>query len=60
MGRIGRQKMKEKTLYYCEFCGTAYASKTDAQKCEEFHKVPKKIVKKDCVFKPIHVGQDRK
>ena len=48
--------MKEKVLYYCEKCGTAYASKKDAIACEAFHKTPKKIVTKNNAFKPKNVG----
>lgn len=48
--------MKERTLYYCDYCGTAYASKIDAIECEKFHKTPKRIIRKDCVFKPKKVG----
>ena len=29
--------MKEVKLYQCEVCGTQYASKENAKKCEEFH-----------------------
>ena len=29
--------MKEVKLYQCEVCGTQYASKVNATKCEEFH-----------------------
>lgn len=35
--------MKQISLYVCEKCGTQYAEKTDAQKCEKNHKHPKEI-----------------
>ena len=48
--------MKEKVLYYCEYCGTAYADKKKAMECENFHRVPKKIVRNGCDYKPKNVG----
>lgn len=35
--------MKQIALYVCEHCGTQYAEKADAQKCEKNHKQPKEV-----------------
>ena len=35
--------MKELKLYQCEHCHTQYAKEADALKCEEYHKIPKKV-----------------
>lgn len=35
--------MKEKKLYVCEHCGTAYNSKAQCGKCEKNHKKVKRL-----------------
>lgn len=44
--------MKETTLYVCEICGTNYAMRSSAEKCEKGHKKPKKI--DCCKYIPIN------
>ena len=41
--------MREVKRYRCEICGTEYASKTDAEKCEEIHIKPIAV---EYVYKP--------
>ena len=53
--------MKKKELYVCEVCNTSYASKHDAQKCEENHVGIKSIV--SCKYLPFnsdHTGCPQK
>lgn len=38
-------EMKEKKLYVCEHCGTAYNSKEQCRKCEGNHKKVKRLDK---------------
>lgn len=37
--------MKELTKYKCDYCGTEYKNKSDAQQCESNHKVDAQISK---------------
>ena len=36
--------MKEQKIYICELCNTQYKEKSEAVKCENGHKTPKKIL----------------
>lgn len=36
--------MIEKKKYVCEICGTEYADVNKCEKCEQGHKIPKKII----------------
>lgn len=36
-------EMKEKKLYVCEHCGTAYNSKEQCERCEKNHKKVKHL-----------------
>ena len=36
-------EMKEKKLYVCEHCGTAYNSKAQCERCEKNHKKVKRL-----------------
>ena len=39
--------MKELKLYQCEICGTRYADKNEAKKCEKYHVKDFEVVKPD-------------
>lgn len=49
--------MKERMVYTCEYCGTDYKNKEDADACEKGHVTPKKILKpKYCSIKNDATG----
>ena len=45
--------MKELKLYQCEVCGTQYADKNEAKKCEEYH--TKDLEISDCKYSGMNV-----
>ena len=49
--------MKELKLYQCELCGTKYADKNEAKKCEEFH--VKDLEVSDCKYHGMNVCADK-
>ena len=49
--------MKELKLYQCELCGTRYADKNEAKKCEEYHAKDLKI--SGCRYNGMNVNGDR-
>ena len=46
--------MKELKLYQCEICGTRYADKNEAKKCEKYHVKDFEVVKPD--YRGMNVG----
>ncbi len=48
--------MKQIKLYVCELCGTQFANKADAEKCEKFHRFPKLVTPGS--FKPFTMNGD--
>ena len=49
--------MKELKLYQCELCGTQYADRNQAKKCEEYHAKDIEIVK--CIYCGMNKCEDR-
>lgn len=51
----GKHKMKVKTLYECEICGTPYKDESKCKECESSHKKIKKI--HTAQYQSYHVNQ---
>ena len=49
--------MKELKLYQCELCGTKYADRNQAKKCERYHTKDIEIVK--CKYRGMNECEDR-
>jgi uncharacterized lipoprotein NlpE involved in copper resistance len=47
--------MKELKRYVCEYCGTEYAAKEKAKKCEANHASKAKVIKE--FFQPLSVDR---
>lgn len=48
--------MKKLKLYQCEICGTRYADKNEAKKCEKYHVKDFEVVKPNYYGMNVGVG----